>query len=145
MQNDFGAAGTSTIDGTNTGTYANQSGHPVYLYVAKFTSSGETLWVLSAANYDAISPGGITEAELNATNTATATNAITTGGISTSQYLQLCNWANWGDNADLHIDELKYGETVGDVTSAIPEPATMALLSLGAVAMLFGRRRTRKS
>jgi hypothetical protein len=41
--------------------------------------------------------------------------------------------------------EANYIDNVTIASVPIPEPATLALLDLGAFGMLFGRRRTRKS
>ena len=58
----------------------------VYLIVVKYTKLGAgtsgspqtaTMWALSAANYDAIKAGGVTEAELDANRTMTASDSFT--------------------------------------------------------------------
>ncbi|GEM_PF-5225052 len=103
-----------------------------YLYIGKWEDTGGTsdldtgtMWILSAANYDAIKAGGITEAELNATNSGTATAIGSWGGITDTASFDFDFRRYQGT-----IDELKYGSEIGDLFTAIPEPSSLSLIGL---------------
>jgi hypothetical protein len=117
-----------------------------YLAIAEFSSTDAdgayelgTMWALSPANYDAVKAGGITEAELNANNVATASQAEDDNSVVfLSNYYhgivarRVTGW----------YDELKYATSLDDIlTRSVPEPTSAVLLVLGLL-VLVGRRRS---
>jgi len=134
-----------SMDGANTSSNPNNgSGQDALLYVARITNLGgggdqlEKLWVLTATNYGALTTKD--EADLGAHCVTTATNTVT-GKTFANYYLELGGKGGNDSGFALIVDEIKYGTDSVSVLSAVPEPATMALLGLGAVAMLVKRRR----
>jgi len=91
-----------------------------YLMVGKYVGgTGMTLWVLSTANYDAIKSGGITEAELNATNTAKMSDNFATGDANVLQaYLSIYSstFGN-GSSQSVTIGSIKMGSTIDAVVN----------------------------
>ncbi len=83
-----------------------------------------------------LSQGEPASADLHDTGNATAA----TGAYLMWFKMDIHNEAaDGGRDLDVYVDELRAGETWGDVT--IPEPATMALLGLGGIGVLIRRKR----
>lgn len=104
---------------------ASHSQGTTYLLVGKYTGgSNLVVWVLTAANYDAIKPGGITEAELNATNFAKMTDNFVSGDANTLQTYLLLYGSTFGTNSSIGvtIGAVKMGTTLADVTGGDPGP-----------------------
>lgn len=99
-------------------------GDTTYLMIGKYEGGvGVTLWALSAANYDAIKGNGISEEELDATNSGKVVDRFEDGeGDSLQEYLAIGS-AVFGENAVIRItyDELKLGSTLADVLAPPPE------------------------
>jgi len=138
-------SGISVNDADETETTFVPVNNTTYLYIGKWEDTGgsadldfATLWVLSAANYDAIKGGGITEAELNTTNSGSVTATGSWGGIVDTGNLQLTF-----RRQDGNIDEVRYGTDLDIVFSAIPEPTTLLLVGAGLAGLLIlrGRRK----
>lgn len=126
----------------------------VYLLIAKFTNINAPLgvarvgtwWALSAADYDAIKSGGITEAELTASCSQYATESVTaTAGeplnLSTSDFYDFRGIRPAVSNAfeNYYFDELYSGTTLGDLGLPVPTPGVLWVMAGAAVA--GGRRR----
>ena len=131
-------------------TTVNISNGPTYMYVQQYTglrsgSGGTTqLWVINAANYDAIAADGlVTAAELDL-NSVQSTPVLTLAGaaptLDGSENLRLHFHDNGSANTDYVLDEIRIATTLGDAM-AIPEPSASVLLGLGAIALLRRRRR----
>ncbi|MFT3785020.1 MAG: hypothetical protein QM770_02490 [Tepidisphaeraceae bacterium] len=145
---------TAAISATNSLSDSN-----TYLLIGKFTNvnAGFTVartgkfWALSVADYDAIKPGGITEAELDATHSQTATETVLPTvsqplNFTTSDFYNFRGVRPAVSNAfeSYYFDELVSGTTLGDLglpTPPAPEPASAAV-TLGT---LFTLRRVRTS
>ena len=87
-------------------------------------------------------------ASANATILSTDTNAIDYSNIGALRPFVgaqqgTVGAANWRPAGELVLDELRVGTTYADMTrtSVIPEPSSLALVSLTALALLSGRRR----
>jgi len=122
----------SGLDGALSSLWPNTS-EITYLCVAEVTNIGgdgtETLWILSAANYDAIKAGGITRAKLVANNIATATKPCSNITLDTTKYLQLGCGAWQSGTTYLTVDEIKLATTLTEVFSPIKgEPAKPPVL-----------------
>ena len=103
-----------------------------YLFVSSHTNTGgsgggtATTWALTAAQYDAIKSGGITEAELNANHTAKATaTSSTLEALSGSSTVAVSHHRSANNNAVTYsLDELKYAPSLADlfgVTNQAPD------------------------
>lgn len=128
----------------------------VYMLIARYTNinapSGVarvgTWWALSAADYDAIKAGGITEAELNATHSqyATATVMPTAAqplNFTTSDLFDFRGIRPAVSNAFeyYYFDELYSGTTLGDLGLPVPSPG--AVVFVAAMAAMSASRRRR--
>jgi hypothetical protein len=116
-------------------------------FAAQTFSTGpaaETVFVVLKYNFDSVNgdsaslflnpvPGA---AEPAASLTVTAGTALTLNTGIRSFFVR----NNSVEPDELLIDELRVGDTWGDVTPAIPEPTTAALAGLGAVLLFVGRR-----
>jgi hypothetical protein len=115
----------SGIDGAASPLWPNNA-DTTYLCVAEVTHLGgagtETLWILNAANYDAIKAGGIAREKLAANNVATATKASANITLDASRYLQL-GCAHWGEGTTcLTVDEVKFATTLPEVLAPVKTP-----------------------
>ncbi len=142
-------AGNEATDSPTAGILIGET----YLIVAKFTGLNQpdfsnavntaTLWALSAANYDAIKGGGITEAELDANSVARAFRSDGPSDfgsyLAQTDFLRLSATTAYGINNRSVFDEVKLATQLGDV---VPVPEPTSALALGAVA-LTGLRRKR--
>jgi hypothetical protein len=64
----------------------------------------------------------------------------TLGGFDLSfNNIRLANYS--GNSGSITLDELRMGSSFGEATGAIPEPGTLALLTLGVAAVTFLRKR----
>ncbi len=118
-----------------------------YFVVARWTAvdttSGEAkLWVFDTASAVNNILNAANEAVLDANAVATATLAGTTAAAFQSGDTLSYGGFIGGDGGqyDITIDEIRIGTTAAMVTPEIPEPASLALLGLGGLAIL-GRRR----
>ncbi len=119
-----------------------------YLFISKYTNvngagtQDGTMWMLSAANWDAIKTGGITETELDANNVAKLTDTATGMTLAGGQYLQLYTDSAFGIQNNAYFDEVKVFTQLNDVTSTmIPEPASLVSLVGGIGLLMIQRRR----
>jgi hypothetical protein len=144
-----GAVGSPSLSDTGT-----------YLLIAKFTGINEafgvartgTWWALSAADYDAIKAGGITEAELNAQHRQMATETVLPTVqqplfFTTSDSYELRGYRPPISNAYQHydFDEIFAGTSLADLglpSAPVPEPSSVALLALGFA--FLNRRQSRR-
>jgi len=127
-----------------------------YLFISRVTGLGQStgtidLWIFDEVGYANALASGLTESALN--NNVVANVHLSTGYsgtmyLSSGDYLQLANFTNvasLGENntSSFIVDELRYGNTLLDVTP-IPEPNTSPLLSgLVASGLLLAHRRRR--
>ncbi len=152
--NDRGGVNVASAITTPTSAANSLSDSNVYMLISKFTNVNAassvarvgTFWALSAANYDAIKGGGITEAELNATNSQTATATVMPTAaqplnMTTNDFYDFRGVRPAVSNAFeyYYFDELYSGTTLGDL--GLPVPAPGALWGLATLAALGGRRR----
>lgn len=129
--------------GSAAGTFASGD---VLLVIAKYENVGTdgataSLWILDEAAFEAISDDGVTEAELGTALQTDTLGAAASETISSGDTLQLVNATNTFPYT-FSIDELRYGTTIEDIIP-VPEPGSMVLTSLGALALLADRRRGR--
>ena len=121
-----------------------------YMVISSFSNVGgsgaatATQWVLTEAQYnDFRDAGSLSFANLTArTAGAGATNAFsiisdtaTSLTFGSGLYLQIA-----GNSDQATYDEIRYATTLSEVVTAIPEPGSMALAGLGAIAFLRRRR-----
>lgn len=116
-----------------------------YLIISKFDTSatgGSTLWALDAAQFDAFVAAGRTEAYLNANATITAsapkpaTGTFGWNSATTPAYLEIVS-----SGASGKVDEIRYGESILDVTP-VPEPSAALLIAAGSALGLVRRKRS---
>lgn len=101
------------------------SANTTYLLIGKYSGgTSTTVWSLSAANYNAIKAGGITEAELNATNSGKFVDTIATGeGNTLLSYLALSTMTlTSGTTVTATYDEVRLGLTLSDAVGGSPLP-----------------------
>jgi hypothetical protein len=129
-----------------------------YLMLSSYTNVGSALsagspgvattWVFTLAGYDAWVAAGSNETGANGLNTFASAKA--TDSVSSSTYLFDNNsYVTLRSNApntngfgvDAIYDEVRYGTTLGDVVSVVPEPSVSLLFGAGVSVFLFGRRR----
>ena len=107
----WGQGPRSQLEGTQSGVDLPGGIAGVYLCVAKFENMGssgtETLWTLSAANYDAIKAGGITEAELNANYSNRIIKTSMASASLNNNYVRIGVNTN-GGSSTATFDEIKY-------------------------------------
>lgn len=130
-----------------------------FLYIVRFTNLGTTdksgkatMWVLNAADYDAIQAGGNLGINrtlfAEAASTSTAPQVMSAGHTEVifSSYQDLSAFNSLPFIVDW--DELRWGTTVGDVVpgwtidQVVPEPGTCILAGIGSLLLgAFGRRK----
>lgn len=104
------------------------------------TTQSTTMWILNESQYDNFRPGGIDEGELNTASLGTGAAQVlqrvtkTTNGtnyqFASDRYLLLHSYY-YGSQA--RYDELRISNSSLNAVLGIPEPASVALLALGAV------------
>jgi hypothetical protein len=108
-----------------------------------------SIWLLTSDQFDNFKAEGLTKAELDgASEGALATDVTAKASVSggdadflTDQYLQFFHYGRSGLAIEMQYDEIRLSdESLDAVTPVIPEPATMAVLGLGGLAMLRRRR-----
>lgn len=117
-----------------------------YIIISRYDtgdSGGATLWALNLAQFQAFVDAGRTETFLgvasNVTATATDAKAGTRGwnAPTAAAYLEIVS-----SNVAGRMDEVRFGETLLDVTPLIPEPSHTMLSAFGLLGLLA--RRTRR-
>ena len=111
--------GGVAADGTATlSSAAYLTNATTYLSIAKFSNVGVAntsakWWAVTAAQFSAAAADGtVTEAELDAANTATATDpAVSARTLTTADFLQL-----YGRRGTMTFDEIRLGAALSDVT-----------------------------
>ncbi|MHB1157715.1 MAG: PEP-CTERM sorting domain-containing protein [Phycisphaerales bacterium] len=155
-------ATTNTVTGNNTGvTIPLNPGvtGATYMVLFRVTNVGNvgavgTEWILNAAQFNNFTSGGITEAALDAATTGTAVTNVLQKGSVTSTAAATFNANSYANfqvyrTASADFDELRISDASGDtglaeVTSIIPEPATLGLLALGGMMLVNGRKAIRR-
>ncbi|MEM6550570.1 MAG: PEP-CTERM sorting domain-containing protein [Planctomycetota bacterium] len=144
------AVGPTNGVGASSGAVIAQD--TTYLAVSKFTnlngptfsSNTGTMWILEAADWDAIKTAAITEAALDANNLAKvehSPNNTFVATLTSDDFLRLNTVTGFGINNRAEFDEIRVGTTLDSVV-VIPEPASALLVTLGGLAMLGRRRRS---
>ncbi|MEM6334145.1 MAG: PEP-CTERM sorting domain-containing protein [Planctomycetota bacterium] len=145
---DNAAVGADNGVGTSSGAVI--AADVTYLAVSKFTnvngptfsSNAATMWILEAADWDAIKGAAITEAALDANSLAKVDHApgnTFVVGLTSDDYLRLDTVTGFGINNRAEFDEIRVGTTLDSVV-VVPEPGSAILAAVGCVALL-GRRR----
>jgi hypothetical protein len=139
------SAGSGDVDST---INSNQ----VYLAVASFDNIGSgtnnqtgTLWIFDTA--DAVNAILGTN-DTTVLDTNALGKAVLNGGnghaFDPTKFIKLAgDIGGAGGEFDMRVDELRYDSELPAVLPAIPEPASVALLGLGGLAMLARRRSDR--
>ncbi len=134
-------------NGSITGTADAVALQQTYLAIAEFANvnkSGDQqakIWILSEDDWNAIDHSdGLSTADLNANHTATATSAWT-GNVmlNATDFLQMEVSTEFGKITRVTYDEFRLMESLADITTPIPEPATLVLL--GAAGLMVRCRR----
>jgi hypothetical protein len=138
-------------DGPSAAAISVQDG-VTYLMVGRFTNLGTTdlsgtgtMWALTEANYDSISAGGVTVAELDNVAVLIATDVTAVSDAKTLDIgdpIALVNFTSSYPFA-FDIDELRYGTSLADVVpgNPIPEPASGLLAAGAGIGFYLARRR----
>jgi len=137
----YDSAGATATNGTQ-----NIQNGDTFLVVARFGDIGQAsgkvalMWVLDAAGYDSVKAGGVTQAELDSANilSLSSPHANQSFGIGDAVDMVVADSSNTSFAAV--YDELRYGTTSQDVVAVVPEPASLAMLGLGCMAMLKRRQ-----
>ncbi len=136
------------VDGDVAGRerFGNLQNGSAFLIITKYSNLGvdgasARLWALNATGYDAISDGGITEAELDTAAFAISVDSqsATTSNVLTSGDLFRIGLYSSQTPFSASFDEFRAGTSLADVT-AVPEPAS-AVAVVGLAGLLLGRRR----
>ena len=136
-------------DSTTSATNAAIKNGTTLLFIVKYpdlgaeTGSDARVWGLTAAEYESVISGGITEAKLNAFAGIQATNSFspneTLSGTQSTQFYM--NGRN-SSTPSFIIDEYRLGTSLESVV-AIPEPATIGLFIVtSGFLMAFRRMKT---
>lgn len=103
-----------------------------------------TMWVLSEANFAALVGSGWDESVLDTERVQFATRTVETTdlvGFSDQDWVQL-HTRDWSTTGFSPVyDEIRFGTTLDAVS--IPEPATLAMMAIGAAVMLRSKGRRR--
>lgn len=131
------AYGTAPTQGTTyltIATVSNLSTSP--------TSHTVTAWVLSEAQWSSIYDQTITTDLLSANSIGAITSTFSNYTNYFTNYIMI--GSNSGGNTaskTVIFDELRYGTSFADILP-VPEPSSLAVLSLGIIMLLFNRRRS---
>ncbi len=142
--------GTVQLAGSTNGGAAlnfNQT----YLVVAKLTGLHDdgvgvektaTMWVLSLSDFNAVVADNYSETSLDDNNVYKLSRSVTNDTeVALVGQLNL-HTVDWTERNFFPIyDEIRYG-TTAEFVMPIPEPASLALLGLGGLMMLGGRKRS---
>jgi len=121
-----------------------------YLVISKFTGlSGSSItgkwWSLRTSEYDSIKAGGISEAELDATNYDNSTETVGLAySFDTGKYVQIQWVASSAGGQSATYDELRHATQLADLFTPIPESSTFFLGVLGLLGLLGWARRRRR-
>ena len=121
-----------------------------YMVITEWTNLGNldnsgtgtgTMWLLTAANYNSLIANGLTKANLNTYKSATVSTTGTAFTLDNSDSARFGITAG-GSGYTRTLDEIRWGTTLADVASAVPEPGILALVagSMGVLALLRRRR-----
>ncbi len=97
-----------------------------------------------AAGNDALKVWALEQGATDLTASASITiSNVDIGELSELSYFAIQAFSSGSTPTGVKMDEFRVGTTLNDVTSAIPEPATISMLGLGALLTMLGRHKFR--